>query len=144
VTARDWQFDAPSGQWTLGKSFDGFAPLGPAIVTTDELPPDRPLDISLTLNGVTRQQSNTREFLFDLATVLAHISRVVTLEPGDLIFTGTPAGIGYTQRPQIFLAPGDVTDVAIEGIGTLRTTFVADPRGAAGASASVGVRADAR
>ena len=92
ITARDWQFGAPGNQWTLGKSFDGFASVGPEIVTAEELPPSQPLKIQITVNGEIKQDSHTSQLIFDLTAIITHVTRVVTLEPGDLVFTGTPAG----------------------------------------------------
>jgi 2-keto-4-pentenoate hydratase/2-oxohepta-3-ene-1,7-dioic acid hydratase in catechol pathway len=125
VSARDWQFDKPSVQWLLGKSFDGFAPVGPWIVTPDEIPQPGNLDISLRLNGEIMQQSNTRHFIFPLPLLIAYVSQVCTLKPGDLLFTGTPSGVGMGRTPAVFLKPGDVMEVDIEKIGVLKNPIVA-------------------
>jgi len=122
VTARDWQKGSP--QWLLGKSPDKFAPLGPIYVTADELDPTN-LAISLKLNGELRQNSNTSLLIFDLPTIISYISQHFALEPGDIIFTGTPDGVimGYPEDEQVWLKPGDVIESTIEGIGTLVNTF---------------------
>lgn len=125
VSARDWQFSKPSSQWLLGKSFDSFAPVGPWIVTTDEIPDSGNLNICLHLNGQTMQQSNTRNFIFPLPMLIAYVSQVCTLMPGDLLFTGTPEGVGMGRTPPVFLKPGDTVEVEIEKIGTLKNPIVA-------------------
>ena len=119
VSARDWQKDKPGGQWLLGKSFDTFAPVGPHLVTADEIENPGELDIQLRLNGVVMQQSNTRELIFSIDYLIAYISQVCTLESGDLIFTGTPPGVGAARDPQVFLKAGDVVEVEIQRIGVL-------------------------
>ena len=124
VSARDWQLHKPGKQWLCGKSFDTFAPTGPAIVPADELDPHN-LPIRLRLNGETMQDSNTREFIFKVEELVAYVSQVFTLEPGDLIFTGTPPGVGFARRPPVFLKPGDRCEVEIEGIGVLVNPVVA-------------------
>jgi 2-keto-4-pentenoate hydratase/2-oxohepta-3-ene-1,7-dioic acid hydratase in catechol pathway len=126
VSARDWQLRKPGGQWLLGKTFDGFAPLGPELVTADEIPDPGQLDIQLRLNGKTMQQSNTRQLIFAIDQLIAYISQVCTLRPGDVIFTGTPPGVGAARKPPVFLQPGDATEVEIQGLGILGNTFVAD------------------
>lgn len=126
VSARDWQKDKPAGQWLLGKSFDSFAPLGPELVTADEIPDPGNLRIQLRLNGQTMQDSSTREMIFPLAELVAYVSGVCTLSPGDLLFTGTPAGVGMGRKPPVWLKPGDTIEVEIEGIGILRNPVVAD------------------
>jgi 2-keto-4-pentenoate hydratase/2-oxohepta-3-ene-1,7-dioic acid hydratase in catechol pathway len=120
VSARDWQLKKPGGQWMSGKTFDTFAPCGPAIVTTDELSNPHELPIRMRVNGQTLQDSNTRELIFPVEELVAYISQVVTLEPGDLIYTGTPPGVGFARKPPVFLKPGDICEVEIGGIGTLR------------------------
>ena len=126
VSARDWQKGRPGGQWLLGKTPDRFAPTGPYLVTADEVGDPHALDIELWLNGERMQGSNTREFIFTLPEILAHISRLITLEPGDLIFTGTPSGVGMARSPQRFLKPGDATEVRIAGLGRLTNRFTAE------------------
>ena len=123
VSARDVQFK--DAQITLGKNFDKFAPIGPAIVTTDELiRPDR-VRLTTRLNGKTMQDGNTADWLFPLPRVISFLSQVMTLEPGDIVTTGTPAGVGYFQKPQVFMQPGDVIEIEAEGIGILRNHIVA-------------------
>jgi 2-keto-4-pentenoate hydratase/2-oxohepta-3-ene-1,7-dioic acid hydratase in catechol pathway len=124
VSARDWQLHKPGKQWLCGKSFDTFAPIGPAIVTADELADPHSLDIRFRLNGQVLQESNTRELIFPVDELVAYISQVATLEPGDLLFTGTPPGVGYARKPQVFLKPGDLCEVEIESIGVLRNPVV--------------------
>lgn len=114
-----------SSQWTMGKCWDQFAPIGPHIVTADALDVSA-LDISCRVNGGQMQRANTREMLFSPAEIVSYLSRYMTLEPGDLIFTGTPSGVmlGRPAAEQRWLCPGDVVEVTIEGIGTLRSRFV--------------------
>ncbi len=119
VSARDWQKGRPGGQWLLGKSFDTFAPLGPCLVTTAELPDPDQLHVRMHLNDEVVQSSTTAQLIFDIPTLIAHLSTVMTLHPGDVIFTGTPPGVGAARRPPVFLKPGDVCSVEIEGVGTL-------------------------
>lgn len=125
VSARDWQKGKPGGQWLLGKTFDTFAPLGPWIATRDEVPDPHNLDIQLRLNGQIMQESNTRHFIFPIDFLISHLSKFVTLAPGDLIFTGTPSGVGAGRTPPIFLKPGDRMEVEIEGLGVLTNPVVA-------------------
>ena len=124
VSARDWQTGKPSRQWLLGKTFDTFAPCGPAIVTKDEVADPCKLGIRFRLNGETMQNSNTDQFIFPVDELVAYVSQVCTLEPGDLIFTGTPPGVGVARKPQVFLKPGDVAEVEIDGLGLLRNPVV--------------------
>lgn len=127
VSARDWQLEKDGKQWMAGKTFDTFAPCGPVIVTTDEMPDPHVLPIRLRLNGKTMQNSNTNQMIFRVEQIVSYISQVVTLEPGDLIFTGTPPGVGMAQKPNpVWLKPGDVAEVEIEGIGTLRNPVVGE------------------
>ena len=126
VSGRDWQFRGAEKQWMIGKTFDTFAPVGPVIVTTDELTDPHSLQVQLRLNGVTMQNSNTKEFIFKVPEMLAFISQVITLEPGDLIFTGTPPGVGISRTPQVLLKAGDVCEVEIAQIGVLRNVCVAE------------------
>lgn len=123
VSARDVQL--ATSQWTLGKSFDTFAPLGPAIVTTDEIEDPHTLDIELSINGEVLQLSNTRHLIFKLPDLIAHLSSVISLEPGDIISTGTPAGVGLGRTPKRWLKPGEEIVVKIERIGELRNRTVA-------------------
>jgi len=126
VSARDWQKGRPGGQWLLGKTFDTFAPLGPVLVTRDEIPDPHSLDVSFRLNGQTLQQSNTRQFIFTIDYLISHLSKVFALEPGDILFTGTPPGVGVARTPPVFLKPGDRAEVEIQGIGVLINPVTAD------------------
>ncbi|HEY3966058.1 MAG TPA: fumarylacetoacetate hydrolase family protein [Planctomycetaceae bacterium] len=126
VSARDWQLQKPGKQWLLGKSPDTFAPTGPWLVTADEVPDSRNLAIKFRLNGETMQNSSTRELIFGVDELIAYISQLVALEPGDLIFTGTPPGVGAARKPPVFLKPGDVCEVEIAGLGVLKNPVVAD------------------
>ncbi len=126
VSGRDWQFRGAEKQWMIGKTFDTFAPVGPVIVTTDELTDPHKLQVQLRLNGETMQNSNTREFIFQVPEMLAFITQVITLEPGDLIFTGTPPGVGISRKPQVLLKAGDKVEVEIESIGVLKNQCVAE------------------
>jgi 2-keto-4-pentenoate hydratase/2-oxohepta-3-ene-1,7-dioic acid hydratase in catechol pathway len=126
VSARDWQLEKDGKQWLAGKTFDTFAPVGPTLVTRDEIPDPHRLGIRLRLNGKTMQSSNTEQLIFSVAQVISYISIVVTLEPGDLIFTGTPPGIGHALTPPVYMKPGDVAEVEIDGLGLLRNTVVAE------------------
>ncbi|HEU4355406.1 MAG TPA: fumarylacetoacetate hydrolase family protein [Actinomycetota bacterium] len=117
VSARDLQFQ--SSQWMLGKAIDTFLPCGPWIVTTDEIPDPQVLAVRLTLNGEELQHSSTGQMVFGVAELIAFVSRTTSLEPGDLIATGTPPGVGFAREPPIWLRDGDVVSVEIEGIGTL-------------------------
>ena len=122
VSSRDWQKGKPAGQWFLGKSFDTFAPIGPILVTKDEIPNPNKLKIESRLNGQVMQSSNTSNFIFPIEKLISYISQVMTLEPGDLIFTGTPGGVGERRNPPVYLKPGDTIEVEIEKIGTLSNT----------------------
>jgi 2-keto-4-pentenoate hydratase/2-oxohepta-3-ene-1,7-dioic acid hydratase in catechol pathway len=126
ISARDWQKGKPGGQWLLGKTFDTFAPIGPMIVTADEVPDPHILKIESRLNGATMQSSNTDQLIFSIDRLIAHLSQFATLKTGDLIFTGTPAGVGAGRSPQIFLKPGDQLEVEIEGLGVLQNGVIAD------------------
>lgn len=126
VSARDWQLRKPGGQWLLGKSFDTFAPFGPTLVTPDEVGDPGQLRVQLRLNGQTMQDSNTSQFIFNVAQVIAYVSQVCTLLPGDIIFTGTPPGVGAARKPPVFLKPGDMVEVEIEKLGVLRNPVVAE------------------
>jgi 2-keto-4-pentenoate hydratase/2-oxohepta-3-ene-1,7-dioic acid hydratase in catechol pathway len=125
VSARDWQLHKDGKQWLAGKTFDTFAPTGPHLVTRDEVPDPMRLRIAFRLNGETMQDSNTEQMIFSPAALLAYISQVVTLRPGDLIFTGTPPGVGFARKPPVFLKAGDVAEVEIERLGVLRNPVVA-------------------
>lgn len=117
-SVRDYQFKTP--QWTMGKNFDGTGAFGPWLVTADELPPGaRGLQLETRLNGQTVQSANTRDMVFDIESLIVIISEAITLEPGDLIVAGTPAGIGHAREPRLYMQPGDLCEVEIEGIGLL-------------------------
>jgi 2-keto-4-pentenoate hydratase/2-oxohepta-3-ene-1,7-dioic acid hydratase in catechol pathway len=126
VSARDWQKGRPGGQWLLGKTPDSFAPCGPYLVTHDEVGDPHQLRVSLRLNGETMQNSTTKELIFGIDALIAHVSQLVTLHPGDLIFTGTPPGVGAARKPPVFLKPGDVVEVDIEYVGVLRNPVIAE------------------
>jgi 2-keto-4-pentenoate hydratase/2-oxohepta-3-ene-1,7-dioic acid hydratase in catechol pathway len=119
LTARDYQFATP--QWMPGKVFDGSAPCGPAVVTPDEAGRHDAIEVSLDLNGETMQHSTTADLVHSIPVLVAHLSRLMTLEPGDLISTGTPAGVGSTRNPRSYLQPGDTTEISSPQLGTLTT-----------------------
>ena len=123
VSVREWQFHAK--QIASGKNFEGTGPFGPWMVTADEIVPDRPLRLTTRLNGETVQDSHTGHMIFPIPKLIAYASTIFTLVPGDVIATGTPAGVGWSRKPQRFMKPGDVVEVEIEGIGTLRNPVVA-------------------
>jgi 2-keto-4-pentenoate hydratase/2-oxohepta-3-ene-1,7-dioic acid hydratase in catechol pathway len=124
VSARDWQLKKDGKQWMVGKTFDSFAPCGPALVTADEVPDPHNLGIRLRLNGQTMQDSNTKQMIFPVWDVVSYLSQVFTLEPGDLVYTGTPPGVGFARKPPVFLKNGDVCEVEIDGLGVLRNPVV--------------------
>jgi 2-keto-4-pentenoate hydratase/2-oxohepta-3-ene-1,7-dioic acid hydratase in catechol pathway len=126
VSARDYQIGKPGKQWMAGKSFDTFAPMGPALVTADEVPNPHALDIRCTLSGEVVQSSNTRHLIFPIPEIIAYCSHIFTLEPGDVIATGTPGGIGYARSPQRFLQDGDVVVMEVSGVGILRNPVLRD------------------
>jgi 2-keto-4-pentenoate hydratase/2-oxohepta-3-ene-1,7-dioic acid hydratase in catechol pathway len=123
VSARDLQFG--DGQWVRGKGLDGFAPLGPFITTRDEVPDVQALGIEGRLNGEVMQSSNTSKMIFQVPYLISYISQAISLEPGDVIATGTPEGVGIFRKPPVLLKPGDVFEVSIEKLGTLRNPVVA-------------------
>jgi 2-keto-4-pentenoate hydratase/2-oxohepta-3-ene-1,7-dioic acid hydratase in catechol pathway len=124
ISARDIQ-NRPGMQWFLGKSLDGSCPTGPVIVTADDIPDPQSLTLRLAVNGVVKQEDTTAHMLFNVAAIIAEISRILTLEPGDIIATGTPAGVGFARTPPEFLQPGDVMETTVDGIGTLHNRIVA-------------------
>lgn len=124
VSARDYQL--ATSQWLMGKTFDTFAPLGPCIVSADEIADPHNLDIELSIGGEVLQKSNTRELIFKIPDLIAFLSSVFTLEPGDIVSTGTPAGVGFTRKPPRFLRAGEEVVVKIAGIGELRNPVVAE------------------
>jgi 2-keto-4-pentenoate hydratase/2-oxohepta-3-ene-1,7-dioic acid hydratase in catechol pathway len=125
VSVRDWQHRVPT--FTMGKSFDTHCPMGPAIVTGDEIGDPHALDLRTWVNDELRQSSNTRELIFDCFHLVEHLSTAFTLEPGDVVSTGTPSGVGAAMSPPLFLKAGDTVRVAIEGIGELRNPVIAEP-----------------
>ena len=127
VSARDWQVGKPGGQWLLGKTFDTFAPLGPYLVTADEVGDPGQLTITFRLNGETLQDSHTSELIYPVPHLISYLSAVTTLEPGDCIFTGTPAGVGVARQPRVFLKPGDTAEVEIQKLGVLQNPVIARP-----------------
>jgi 2-keto-4-pentenoate hydratase/2-oxohepta-3-ene-1,7-dioic acid hydratase in catechol pathway len=124
VTARDFQF--ADGQWQRGKSCDTFAPMGQTIVTTDAIPDPHKLSIKLVLNGQTMQNSNTDQLIFGVPALIEFLTESITLEPGDVIATGTPPGVGFARNPPVFLKPGDQMEVLIEGMGGLGNPVVSE------------------
>ncbi len=126
VSARDWQLNKPGKQWMAGKTFDTFAPVGPVLVTPDEVPDPHKLGIRLRLNGQTMQESSTSQLIFGVDELIAYVSQVFTLEPGDLIFTGTPPGVGMARKPPVWLKHGDRVEVEIDHLGTLRNSVAAE------------------
>ncbi|HEU4428889.1 MAG TPA: fumarylacetoacetate hydrolase family protein [Myxococcota bacterium] len=122
VSVRDWQRRTPT--MTMGKSFDTHCPFGPALVTRDEIADEGKLEISTWVNGERRQHSNTDQLIFDCAALIEHLSTAFTLEPGDLVSTGTPAGVAVAMRPPKWLVPGDVVRVEIEGVGAIENRVV--------------------
>jgi 2-keto-4-pentenoate hydratase/2-oxohepta-3-ene-1,7-dioic acid hydratase in catechol pathway len=119
VSARRWQGRRGAGQWVRGKSFDTFCPLGPELVTADELQNPQNLSLTCELNGQMMQDANTGDMIFPVAKLISFLSTGATLLPGTVILTGTPSGVGFTRKPPVYLMPGDTVDVTVEGIGTL-------------------------
>jgi len=119
VSARDWQIQRGGSQWCRGKTFDTFAPLGPCLVTTDEIPNPNALAIKTILNGETVQDWNTNDMIFDVPALIAFLSGSTTLLPGTVILTGTPQGVGMARKPPLWMKDGDTVTVEIEGIGSL-------------------------
>ncbi len=126
VSVRDWQLATP--QWMIGKSFDTHGPFGPWITTADEVGDPHRLAITCTVNGDIRQSSNTRHLVFNVWDQIAHLSKAMTLEPGDIIYTGTPAGVGWAMTPQQILKAGDVVRCEIEDLGAIENSFVNEQR----------------
>jgi 2-keto-4-pentenoate hydratase/2-oxohepta-3-ene-1,7-dioic acid hydratase in catechol pathway len=122
VSARDVQMQ--TSQWTAGKAIDTFAPCGPALVLWDEMGDLQALGIECRVNGTTLQSGTTADMIFPVAETVAFLSQLMTLEPGDVIATGTPAGVGFTRRPPVLLSAGDVVEVEIEGLGVLSNPVV--------------------
>lgn len=124
VTDREAQ--AKDGQWVRSKSYDTFGPIGPVIIPAGDIPDPHNLKIEARLNGKTMQSSNTKNLIFNVPFLIAYISRTITLEPGDVITTGTPHGVGTFWKPPIFMQPGDVIEIEIEKIGILKNTVVSE------------------
>ena len=129
VSVRDWQIRVPT--FTMGKSFDTHCPLGPTLVTADEVPDPHSLDVRTWVNGELRQSSNTKHLIFDCHTLIEHLSTAFTLEPGDVIPTGTPGGVGAVMKPPKFLVAGDVVKIAISGLGEIENSVIAEPESTA-------------
>lgn len=125
VSVRDWQFHSPT--WMMGKGFDTHGPIGPWLTTRDEVPDARALRLRTWVNGVAKQDAGTNLMLFGIETVIEYLSQAFTLEPGDVLFTGTPAGVGSTRNPREYLHAGDVVRIAIDGLGVLENTVVPEP-----------------
>ncbi len=127
VSARDWQIRWGGSQWCRGKTFDTFCPLGPCLVTRDEITNPNQLAIRTILNGQTMQDCNTDDMIFDVPTLIEFLSGSCTLLPGTVILTGTPQGVGFARQPPRFLQPGDSVTIEIEGIGALTNPVIAEP-----------------
>jgi 2-keto-4-pentenoate hydratase/2-oxohepta-3-ene-1,7-dioic acid hydratase in catechol pathway len=127
VSARDWQLRRGGGQWCRGKTFDTFTPLGPVLVTRDEIPDPNALKIRTLLNGIAMQDWNTNDMIFDIPTLIAFLSGSTTLLPGTVILTGTPHGVGMAQKPPRWLKPGDQVSIEIENIGMLQNPVISEP-----------------
>ncbi len=125
ISERVTQHRPPVPQFSMGKSFPGFGPTGPVLVTPDEVPDPDDIELTTVLNGQIIQRARTSEMVFDVPAIVSYLSTIVTLLPGDLIFTGTPPGVGKGRNPPRFLASGDVLETAASGIGQMRHTFVA-------------------
>jgi 2-keto-4-pentenoate hydratase/2-oxohepta-3-ene-1,7-dioic acid hydratase in catechol pathway len=126
VSVRDWQFHSPT--WMMGKSFDTHGPLGPWLVTSDEVDADN-LALRTLVNGTVKQESSTGQLIFGPGEIIEYVSAGLTLEPGDVIFTGTPAGVGSTRKPPEFLQRGDTVRIEIEGLGALENPVLEEPTG---------------
>jgi 2-keto-4-pentenoate hydratase/2-oxohepta-3-ene-1,7-dioic acid hydratase in catechol pathway len=125
VSVRDWQLRVPT--WTMGKSFDTHGPIGPWIVTADELPNPHQSSLRTWVNGELRQESNTKELIFDCFALVEHLSTSFTLEPGDIIATGTPGGVGIAAKPPKLLVAGDVVKIEIDGVGSIENAVIDEP-----------------
>jgi 2-keto-4-pentenoate hydratase/2-oxohepta-3-ene-1,7-dioic acid hydratase in catechol pathway len=128
ISARDWQLEKQNGQWARGKSFDTFCPLGPWIVTKEEIENPNDLGIRCIINGQTVQESRTSNMIFNVWQIICNLSRSLTLSPGTVILTGTPEGVGFTRQPALFLKTGDVVSIEIEKIGTLTNRVVREDK----------------
>ena len=127
VSARDWQLKAGGGQWCRGKTFDTFAPLGPCLVTSDEIKNPNSLAIKTVLNGETVQEWNTDDMIFDVPALIEFLSGSTTLFPGTVILTGTPHGVGMARKPPLWLKAGDTVTIEIENIGALTNPVINEP-----------------
>jgi len=125
VTVRDWQLRTPT--WTIGKSFDTHCPIGPWLTTSDEVSDPHSLGLKTWVNGELRQSSNTKHLIFDAFALVEHLSTAFTLEPGDIISTGTPGGVGIAMKPPKLLVAGDVVKIAIEGLGEIENRVIEEP-----------------
>lgn len=130
ISDRHYQFEGGGGQWGKGKGFDTFGPVGPSLVTVDEVPDPQALDLWLSVNGQVMQKSNTSDMVFGCASLVSHCSRFMTLQPGDLIITGTPQGVGLGMKPPRFLREGDVVTLGITGLGSQTQRIVSRPASA--------------
>lgn len=126
LSERHWQIER-GGQWVKGKSFDTFAPLGPYLATRDEIPDPQALRLWLSVNGERMQDGTTADMVFGVSALVSYVSQCMTLLPGDVISTGTPAGVGLGMKPPRYLSPGDVVELGVEGLGTARQNVVASP-----------------
>lgn len=124
VSARRWQKSGGGGQWVRGKSFDTFCPLGPVLVTPEDIPDPNNLSLFMTLNGETMQKSNTSDMIFNVKKLISYLSEDTTLLPDTVILTGTPSGVGFARNPRVFLKPGDRLSLTVAGIGTLENQVV--------------------
>ncbi len=126
ISARRWQKHAGAGQWVRGKSFDTFCPIGPEVVTADEIEDPQNLEMECLLNGQIMQQSSTSDMIFSVAELIFRLSQSTTLLTGTLILTGTPSGVGFTRKPPVYLKPGDLLESSIKGVGNMMNRVVAE------------------
>ncbi len=126
ISARRWQKHAGAGQWVRGKSFDTFCPIGPEVVTADEVEDPQSLEMECLLNGQIMQQSSTSDMIFSVAELISRLSQSTTLLAGTLILTGTPSGVGFTRKPPVYLKPGDLLESSIKGVGNMMNRVVAE------------------
>lgn len=126
ISARRWQKHGGGGQWVKGKSFDTFCPLGPSIITTDELTDPQNLELNCSLNGEVMQKGSTSDMIFSVAELIARLSQSTTLLAGTIILTGTPSGVGFTRKPPVYLKPGDILESSISGIGKMVNNIVSE------------------
>ncbi|MDM8525268.1 fumarylacetoacetate hydrolase family protein [Desulfococcaceae bacterium HSG8] len=126
VSARRWQKHGGAGQWVRGKSFDTFCPLGPELITSDEIPDPQTLQLRCTLNNQVMQDGNTSDMIFSVARIIEFLSESTTLLPGTVILTGTPSGVGFVREPPVYLKPGDVVEISVEHIGALTSPVISE------------------